>query len=249
MSMSPRIPVGYRKDGRPIFPIRGGSEPPNQPSPNSPPPGGPPAPAPADPPPANPPRTFTQDEVNAIATREATAAQRTAQQALLQSLGVTDADALKALVDAQRAAEEAGKTQLQRDQEAATAAKTAADAERAEAAKERFEARVERAFAKAGVGVEDEAKLARLRRMVTLDTSADAAAITAEIATLKTDFPALFTTTAEGTPPPAPGSDPGGRPPNTPPGSKTAIERGRERAKARSGGNPAGGGYLKPPGL
>lgn len=39
-------PVGYRKDGRPIFPIAGGSEPPNQP----PPPADPPNPPPANPP-------------------------------------------------------------------------------------------------------------------------------------------------------------------------------------------------------
>jgi hypothetical protein len=47
-------PVGFRKDGRPIWPILGGSEPPNQPPapPAGPPPANPPAP-PA--PPANPP--------------------------------------------------------------------------------------------------------------------------------------------------------------------------------------------------
>lgn len=49
-------PVGYRRDGRPIWPILGGSEPPNQPpAPPAPAPPAPPAPAPAPPaPPAAP---------------------------------------------------------------------------------------------------------------------------------------------------------------------------------------------------
>ena len=242
MTMSPRTVLGYRKNGRPIYPIAGGSEPPVQ---SSSPTGGDSA---NDTPPAPAPRTFTQDEVNAIATRESAAAQRTAQQQLLQSLGVPDADALKALVDAQRAAEEAGKTELQKQQDAAAKAAADAAADRQAAAAERFEARVEREFAKAGIAVDDEAKIGRLRRMITLDTSADAAAIKAEIATLKTDFPALFGAPTAGDIPAAPGSDPAGKPPPTPPGSKSALERGRERAKARAGGGNAGGGYLTPPG-
>lgn len=210
------------------------------------PPTPPPNPAPAPTPPASAPRTFSQDEVTAIATREAKAAETAAQTKLLQSLGFESAEAAQAAVAAAKAAEEAGKTQLQRDQEAAAAARTAADAEKAEAARERFEAKVERAFAKAGVAIDDEPKLARLRRMVTLDPSADAAAITAEIDTLKTDFPALFAKTTED-PPGSPGSDPKGKPPATPPGGKSKMELGRERAKARTGAS-SGGGYLKPPG-
>jgi hypothetical protein len=45
-SLEPIAPVGYRKNGRPIWPILGGSEPPNQPPadpPNDPPPNDPPA--------------------------------------------------------------------------------------------------------------------------------------------------------------------------------------------------------------
>lgn len=216
----------------------------------------PPAPAtgPGTPPPNAPtppaPRTFSQDEVNAIATREAQAAERTAQQKLLQTIGVDTPEALKALVDAQRAADEAGKSQLQRDQEAAQAARAAADAEKASAATERFEARVERAFASVGVlsdgTPEGDAKIARIRRMITVDATADYAAVQADVAAIRTDFPALFSPT-EGTPPPAPGSDPKGRPPVTPPGSKSAMERGRERAKAETGS--AHGGYMTPPGL
>lgn len=227
--------LGHRKNGQPIYAIRGGA-------PDDPPPSDPPA----DPPKVDLPKSFTQAEVNAIATREAQAAERTAQTKLLQSLGFDTPEAAKAAVDAARAAEDAGKTEVQRQQEAAAAAKTAADNDRQAAASERFEAKLERNFAKAGVDV-DSPSFARIRRMVTLDTSADAAAIQAEIDTIKTDFPALFGT-AGGTPPPAPGSDPHGRPPATPPGSKTAMERGRERAKATSPAN-AGGGYLKPPGL
>lgn len=197
--------------------------------------------------PAPAPRTFTQDEVNAIATRESTAAQRTAQQQLLQQLGFESAEAAQAAIAAAKAAEEAGKTDLQRQQEATAAAKAAADADRAAAATERFEARVERAFAQAGIPVEDEAKLGRLRRMVTLDNSADAAAIKAEIETLKTEFPGLFGVPGIVEVPPAPGSDPKGGPPPTPPGSKSKMELGRERAKSRSGASA--GGYLTPPGL
>lgn len=52
-SLQPLRPVGYRKDGRAIWPILGGSEPPNQPTPPA------PAPPPAQQPPALPaPGTF-----------------------------------------------------------------------------------------------------------------------------------------------------------------------------------------------
>lgn len=53
LTLKPIRPVGFRKDGRAIWPILGGSEPPNQPPA---PPGNPPAPpAPPANPPANPP--------------------------------------------------------------------------------------------------------------------------------------------------------------------------------------------------
>lgn len=244
------IPVGFRKDGRPIYPIRGGSEPPAQPPAPPAPPAEPPAP-PATPP---APRTFSQDEVTAIATRESQAAERSAQQKLLQELGVDSSDALKALVAAQRQADEAGKTELQRQQEAAANARREADAEKVSAAAERFEARVERAFASVGAvsdgTPEGDAKLARIRRMITVDPTADYAAVRADVDAIRTDFPTLFGgTTADGAPP-APPSDPKGKPPATPPGSKTAMERGAERAKARfTGSSDAAGGYIKPPGL
>jgi hypothetical protein len=44
------VPVGYRRDGRPIWPILGGSEPPNQPPAPAPPAPVPPAPSPPAPP-------------------------------------------------------------------------------------------------------------------------------------------------------------------------------------------------------
>jgi hypothetical protein len=56
-------PVGYRRSGRPIFPILGGSEPPNQPPGNQPPPSAPPAGPPAgQPAPGQPPAAPQQPE-------------------------------------------------------------------------------------------------------------------------------------------------------------------------------------------
>lgn len=244
--------LGYRKDGRPIYLIKGGSGPPTPPPPSPPPPPAPesPPPNPPTPPPA-PPRTFSQDEVNAIATREAQAAERTAQQKLFQSLGLENADQLKELVERQRKADDAGKSELQKQQDAATAERKAAEAEKVAAAVERFDARVERAFASVGAvsdgTPESDARLSRIRRMITVDQTADYAAVKADVDAIRTEFPALFGEPG-GTPPPgSPPSDPKGKPPPTPPGSKSALQRGLDRGKAAFTG-PTGGGYIEPAG-
>lgn len=68
------------------------------------------APAPK-PEPADPPRTFTQDEVNAFVAEQ----KRKERESLAAKYG--DLDQLKALAEAQKAAEEAAKTQAQKDAE------------------------------------------------------------------------------------------------------------------------------------
>ena len=72
-----------------------------------------PAPKPVEPPkPPTPPRTFTQDEVNAFLAEE----KRKAGEALTAKYG--DLDQLKSLADAQKAAEEAAKTEAQKQADA-----------------------------------------------------------------------------------------------------------------------------------
>lgn len=82
-----------------------------------------PAPTPKPTEPAKPPtpaRTFTQDEVNSFLAEE----KRKGQEAMTAKYG--DLDQLKALADAQKAAEEAAKTELQKANERAEKAEAAA---------------------------------------------------------------------------------------------------------------------------
>lgn len=191
----------------------------NQPGDPTPGGGTPPVPTPPATPPAEP-KTFDQDAVTAIATREhdrgSREGKRQAEEALLQRLGVTsleDVDNLAALAKAAKDADDANKTQAQRDAEAAKADRAAAAAALAEAKNERHAASLERALTSAGMDAATQ-KYVTVPG-VTVDSTPDE--VTAAIAAMKEAQPALF---GGGTPTPTPpaGGDPrppagGGRPP------------------------------------
>ena len=176
-------------------------------------------------PPAGPPavKTFTQDEVTAIATREKDQGRVLALREATEKLGgLTIEDAAK-LAEAARAADEANKTEAQRELAAAQADKAAAAKEKADAAADRHAARLERLLGKAGaVDVEIAA------RALDIALGADEAAVTAAIEAFKTKVPGMFAT---GTTPP--NTDPGHQPPPGGGAKSTVTEQAAALAKAR----------------
>lgn len=177
------------------------------------------------------PRTFTQEEVTRMMAREKSQGREAAERALSEELGVSLDDA-KSIIKAARDAEEAAKSEAQREKEAAEAARREAEAEKAAAARERHDLKVERML-----GIADEAKAARVRKMLTVEAGASDDDIQADIDSLKADFPELFTTgeSGGGKRKPPSSSPPGTPPPPKP--SEDAFSRGKERAaKYRRGG-------------
>jgi hypothetical protein len=169
-----------------------------------------------------PPKTFTQEELDRITGRARAEAKRAAAAELAEALGCT-VDEAKAKIAAASAADDATKSETQKALDAAKAAQAEAEAAKANAAAERLAARIERKLTAAGV---PEATLARAARLLDVDPDADDEAIAAEIETLQSEVPALFTSTGDGTPPP-PGVPPAKQKRQA--GGKSAAERARER--------------------
>ncbi|MGW4825430.1 hypothetical protein ACWEP4_42800 [Streptomyces sp. NPDC004227] len=100
----PRTPVGYRRDGRPIFPILGAdpTNPSNQQLPPTPSPAAPPTP------------TLDQEALTRLLAREKQQGGRAAVRELVEQLGFTKADDLTAFVQTQRDAQAAALSELER---------------------------------------------------------------------------------------------------------------------------------------
>ncbi|QZN86895.1 hypothetical protein [Cellulomonas sp. C5510] len=174
------------------------------------------------------PRTFTQDEVTAMMTREKADGRTAATREITEKLGGISIEDAAALIEAARKADEANQTQAQRDAAAAATAKAEAEQIKAEAAADRHAARVERLLGSAGA-----TNVAIAARALDVAVGADEATVTAAITQLKTDAPGLF-----GTGTPAPHTAPGA-PPAQPPAAKTAQERADEVAARRGYRAPA----------
>lgn len=166
------------------------------------------------------PRTFTQDELNAVAARERTsaaAAAKTARDAELAEQFGVPVDQVAGLIKAAQDAENANLDEAQKAKKAADDARTAADGEKAAAALDRHSARIERKLIRAGI---PEEKLDYATRLVTVDQAADDDALKAAIDKLKEDLPELFGAAKEAPPRPYGVPDPGRGPANrTPPGT------------------------------
>lgn len=174
---------------------------------------------------ASPAKTFTQDDVTALAAAERDQGKRAGKaaaqdeiNAAIKAAGLPDGTDLSAVLEAAKratAADEAAKTQAQRELDAAVKAKADAEALLATAAATVHAAKVERALAGAvNVGV--------AARALDVPVGADDDAIKAAVDKLKADVPGLFSATA-----PAPGSDPGVQP-----AAKNTRMSAREEAKA-----------------
>lgn len=172
-------------------------------------------------------KTFTQDDVTALAAAERDQGKRAGKAAAqdeitaaIKAAGLPDGTDLSAVLEAAKratAADEAAKTQAQRDADVAAKAKADAEALLATAAATVHAAKVERALTGAvNVGI--------AARALDVVVGADDDAIKAAVDKLKAEVPGLFSTTAAA---PTPGSDPG-----NPPGAKDTRLSAREEAKA-----------------
>lgn len=153
-------------------------------------------------------RTFTQEEVNAIAAREKDQGAASAQAALaakLTAAGITDLDAAIALAAQSRTADDARKIDAERDRDAAIARADAAESKAAATAAELRTTQITAALTAAGASAP-----AVAARAIIVPEGADPAAITAAVDALKGEAPGLFTAGvvaphSDGGTPPAPG--------------------------------------------
>lgn len=193
---------------------------------------------PAAPPVVDPPvvpvedKTFTQAQLNAISAREKAqgkaAGKAEAEQAMADMLGVSIEEA-KAIIAERKTAEDAKKSDADKDRE--KAAKVLADAEKAkaDAALETHAARVERALAREGLVTDDtdegRKKFERVQRLVTVEVGASLEDVLADVQSVKADFPELFggAKTVEGD-----GKKPKGKLPNSDPAGKPKAPNGGE---------------------
>lgn len=220
-----RTAVGWRANGRPIWPVAGAQDPPNPPNPPASPPN--PPTSPADQPAPTPERQLSQSQVNEIVARESAKAKEKAERDLAASLGVSIEEAARIVKEATDRTN-AQKSDAERAKEAADKAKREAEEEKTKTQRERHSLWSDSVLITLGAPT-DEGKLARLRGMLTVQVGASRDEIKADAEQVKKDFPQLFSTTA---PPPAPSSDPSGRPP-APKANGDAYTAGMERAKAR----------------
>jgi hypothetical protein len=196
----PRTPVGYRRDGRPIFPILGAdpTDPSNQQLP----------PAPGTDPAGQ--QGLDQDALNRLLACEKQQGERSAVRRLVEQLGFTKTEDLTSFVQQQRDAQAAQLSEIERREQAAADATAAATAREAQAvARERAAVR-RAALVALGATGED---LKDAERLLAVEDDADEDAITEAATALKARRPELFGATTAAVPPAAPGGSPAGGPP------------------------------------
>ncbi|MFI1400714.1 hypothetical protein [Streptomyces sp. NPDC020681] len=197
---NPFAPVGYRRDGRPIYPILGASPEDESNHPGS--DGG------------SPSGTVTQEDLSRLLAREKTQGGRAAVKKLLGDLGFDNSEALIEFITTKRDAEQAALSEVERREQAAEDKLRAAEEREAQAtARERTAVR---RAALAGLGASgddlDDASLL-IDRTLAEQPGADEDAITTAAGQLKERRPELFGQTRESVPP-APGGSPAGGPPS-----------------------------------
>lgn len=194
---NPLAPVGYRRDGRPIYPILGASPEHDLNKPNEDPAAG----------------GVTQDDLSRLLAREKTQGGRAAVKKLLDGLGFADTEKLTEFVTATRDAERAALSEVERREQAAQDKLHAAEAREAQAvARERAAIRraVLAGLGAAGEDLDDAVLL--IDRALDGQDDADEETVTAAAEQLAERRPELFGT-GRVTVPPAPGGSPAGGPP------------------------------------
>ncbi|GAA1353668.1 hypothetical protein [Streptomyces beijiangensis] len=209
----PHAVLGFRKDGRPIHPILGASEgdPSSDPSPQ----GG---------------TTVDQDTLSRLLAREKQQGERTGIKQLLEGLGFEKPEDLTQFVAAQREAQTAALSEIERREQAAT--QRAQEADQRIAAASARERVAQRRAALLGLGAlgDDLVDAEALLRAAVAD-DADETAVTEAAEALKVRRPTLFGTQHQESAP-APGGSPAGGGPKrstpTPPG-KAGVDMARRR--------------------
>lgn len=177
-------------------------------------------------------KTFTQEQLNEYLAKEKrqgkAAGKAEAEQALAATLGVSIEDA-KAIIAKNKEAEDSKKSEADKDREAAAKQRTEAERAVAEANTEKHAARIERALAASGF-VADETdegrkKSSRVQRLVTAEVGASYEDVLGDVQSVKSDFPELFSTKAEGDGKEKPK---GGKLPNSDPAGKPGKPNGGE---------------------
>ncbi|MFJ4184140.1 hypothetical protein [Kitasatospora sp. NPDC089509] len=173
---------------------------------------------------------ITQDTLTRLLAREKSQGERGAVKKLVADLGFADSAALAAWVEAQRAAEQASLTEVERREQAAEQRERAA-AEREAEAFARLRAAVRQtALARLGAHGDD---LADAERLLDLPDDADEQAVATAAASLKQRRPELFASAAPATAPPAPGGSPAGGPPPRGQAPATPGSAGLDMARRR----------------
>ncbi|KPI22969.1 hypothetical protein OV320_1017 [Actinobacteria bacterium OV320] len=196
---NPLEPVGYRRDGRPIYPILGASpeDDSNKPADDG----------------GTASGSVTQEDLSRLLAREKTQGGRAAVKKLLGDLGFDNSEALSEFITTKRDAEQAALTEIERREQAAEEKLKAAEAREAQAAA-RERAAVRRAalagLGSAGGDLSDAVLL--IDRALADQPDADEAAVVAAAEQLKERRPELFGLARE-TVPAAPGGSPAGGPP------------------------------------
>lgn len=175
-------------------------------------------------------KTYDQDAVTAMMTREKDQGRRSREREILEALGFPSLDEAKQWTAQRREEDVAKLSDAERAQREAEAAAQRATELQQQAAADRLAARIERTLIRSGV---PDTALGRVTRLISVAPDADDEAVTSAVDELKAEMPTLF-----GAPPavgpPAPSGGPSGTPPRPTP-SGDAYQRGRERAQALLG--------------
>jgi hypothetical protein len=189
-------------------------------------------------------KTIKQSDLSRLLAREKGEGKRAAEKAIADALGVP-LDTAKDIIKRHREAEDANKSEAEKERAAAAKEREAAEEAKREAAVEVHEARIERALAAEGF-TGDEKKMTRVRKMVTIEVGATYEDVLADVKDAKKDFPELFIAKdPAGDDGKKPGkltnSDPAGRPPKPNGGEDkydTGAKRFAERNQKHRGLNP-----------
>ena len=165
--------------------------------------------------------TLTESELAAKLRDERRKAKGSVDREIKTALGVEDLDEVKQILADYRNVKDREKTETQRAQEEAQRAAAKAQAAESTAQAIQLTTSIEKELIRNGVSV-DAAE--RLRRLIDLDTGADADAIKAEVAALKSDMPHLFNPQEAGNG--IPNSNPGFPPRQTSP-APTSRDKAR----------------------
>ncbi|GAA2513647.1 hypothetical protein [Streptomyces longisporus] len=196
---SPFAPVGYRRDGRPIFPLLGASPDDDSNMLND--DGGAPS------------GSVSQEDLSRLLAREKTQGGRAAVKKLLGDLGFDSSEALTEFITTKRDADQAALTEVERREQAAEEKLRSAEIREAQAlAKERVAIRRAALGGLGAAGDDLDDAVLLIDRALHDQPDADEAAVVAAAEQLKERRPELFGQARE-TVPPAPGGSPAGGPP------------------------------------